>query len=181
MNTLTAPESLHTWVLSTLPQALAFARSILRNPEAAEDVVHDCYCRLLQKADVYDLPRDGMKILLRSITNACIDHKGRKRPLLSLEAVAEQDNESKADVVTQHAEEPLQQAMARELEQAMEEGLAQLPLAQRAALHMKSSGYSQREIAETLSINANHVGVLIHRARQTMAQYLAPYLEAKER
>lgn len=181
MITLTAQESLHAWVLSTLPHALAFARSILRDPEGAEDVVHDCYCRLLQKADVYDLPRDGMKILLRSITNACIDRQGRQRPLLSLEAVVERENDTAGSLVQQRADDPLRQAMARELEQAMEMGLAQLPLTQRAALHMKSSGYSQQEIAETLSLNVSHVGVLIHRARQTMAHYLAPYLEAKER
>src|SRR4029079_16434889 len=110
---LTPQESLHSWVLATLPQALAFATSVLRDPALAEDVVHDCYCRLLQKALVYDLPRDGLKILLRSITNACIDHKGRQRPVLSLDAVQERKQDRESGLVNRSAVDPPQQAMAR--------------------------------------------------------------------
>ena len=61
------------WVLSTLPRAVAYAAGLLHDRASAEDVVHDCYCRLLRRADVYDLPRDGTRLLFRAITNACID------------------------------------------------------------------------------------------------------------
>src|SRR3954467_14628997 len=71
------------WILATLPRAIAFATGLLADPDAAEDVVHDCYCRLLQKADVYDLRNDGAKLLFRSITNACID-RSRRRAAISL-------------------------------------------------------------------------------------------------
>ena len=53
-----AVADLDAWVLSTAPDAVAYAVSLLRDRAAAEDVVQDCYCRLLQKADVYDLPRE---------------------------------------------------------------------------------------------------------------------------
>src|SRR5262245_30361949 len=55
------PESdaVDAWVRETLPRAVAYARSLLRDLPAAEDVAHDCYCRLLRRADIYDLPRDG--------------------------------------------------------------------------------------------------------------------------
>ena len=66
-------------MLATLPRALAFATSLLRDRALAEDVVHDCYVRLLQKADTYDLPRDGTKLLFKAITNACIDRNYRDR------------------------------------------------------------------------------------------------------
>ena len=69
--------TIHAWVEYYLPRGLAYARSLLRDSHAAEDVVHDCFCRLLAKRDVYDLPKDGFKPLLRSITNACIN-LGRK-------------------------------------------------------------------------------------------------------
>ena len=59
------------------------------------------------------------------------------------------------------------------------EGLARLPDNLRAALEMKSLGHSLQEIAAALDITANHAGVLIHRARQALALYLAPYLEEK--
>jgi RNA polymerase sigma-70 factor (ECF subfamily) len=158
---------------------MAFATSLLRDRDTAEDVVHDCYCRLLQKASVYDLPRDGMKILLRAITNACIDRKGRDRVLLSLDSMHEAENSANNHWRDPRAAQPLDQAMARELEQALEEGLDRLPLAQRAALHMKSMGHSLQDIADTLGISVSNAGVLIHRARQAMSQYLAPYLEEK--
>ena len=55
-------------------------------PDLGEDVVHDCYVRLLEKADTYNLLRDGTKFLYKSITHACIDKNYRDRRLLSLEA-----------------------------------------------------------------------------------------------
>src|SRR3954471_1001165 len=67
-----ASDAADAWVLSTLPRALAFATGLVRDRATAEDVVHDCYCRLLRKADAYDLPRDGAKLLFRAITNACV-------------------------------------------------------------------------------------------------------------
>ena len=160
---------LQAWVTETLPHALAYARSLLRDPADAEDAVHDCYCRLLQKADVYDLPGDGMKILIRSVTHACIDRAGRRRVLKSLD-----EDLPAADP---RAEAPPSAGMARELETAVEEGLARLPLAHRAALEMKSLGHSLEDIGKTLGITANHAGVLVHRARQDMARHLAPFLK----
>ena len=54
--------------------------SLIRDHAAAEDVAHDCYCRLLRRADIYDLPRDGTKLLYRAITNACINRFQRDGP-----------------------------------------------------------------------------------------------------
>ncbi len=160
-----------------MPRALAYAASLVRNHDLAQDLVHDCYCRLLQKAAVYDLPRDGLKILLRAITNAAIDLQRRQRVVRSLDTGDMENGPESAEVVDRRMEEPVAVAMTRELEQALEAGLAQLPLAQRAAFQMKSTGHSLQEIAETLTISVSHAGVLIHRARQSLAQFLAPYLE----
>jgi RNA polymerase sigma-70 factor (ECF subfamily) len=67
-----------------LPRTLGYARALLCDPAAAEDVVQDCYARLLERASRYDLIRDGVKLLLRAVTNACIDRR-RERTLLSLD------------------------------------------------------------------------------------------------
>src|SRR5207248_8790329 len=71
------PDELDAWVLETAPRALAYARSLLGDLDQAEDVVQDCYCRLLAKADVYDLPRDGLKLLFKAVGNACINRATR--------------------------------------------------------------------------------------------------------
>jgi RNA polymerase sigma-70 factor (ECF subfamily) len=156
---------LDAWVVAAAPEAVAYAASLLRDRDAAEDVVQDCFCRLLAKADVYDLPRDGRKLLFRSITNACVNVRSRNRPLLRL-TDAEEETLPPERVV-----------MHRELEQAVAEGLALLPVTYRAALELKSLGMSLQEIADALDVSANHAGVLVHRARQAMARHLAPFVE----
>jgi RNA polymerase sigma factor (sigma-70 family) len=151
------PDELDTWVLATAPRAIAYARSLLHNPDDADDVVQDCYCRLLAKADVYDLPRDGLKLLLTAITNACINLRTRRKPMFRLvRASAEGEEEGLAEAVAA--------------------GLGRLPPQQRTALELKAFGHSQHEIAEILGVSPNNAGVLVYRARQTLARHLAPFL-----
>jgi RNA polymerase sigma-70 factor (ECF subfamily) len=163
---------LDAWVLATAPRAVAYARSLLRDPDRAEDVVQDCYCRLLAKAGVYDLPRDGLKLLLRAVTNACINLKTRRRLIFSLSR-DDVRSDDPPDAAATPADERL---MFKELSAAVAAGLQQLPVQQRAALELKSLGHSQHEIAEALGVTPGHAGVLVFRARQALAGYLAPFL-----
>ncbi len=174
-----APADLDAWVLSTAPDAVAYAVSLLRDRAAAEDVVQDCYCRLLQKGDVYDLPRDGRKLLFESVTNACINRVTRARNILSLDAAREDDASLHDAVADKTAAPPERVLMDRELEEAIAAALAKLPVAQRAALELKSLGHSLQDIGEALEVSPNYAGVLIHRARQAMAEQLAPFLEER--
>lgn len=84
---------------------------MLRDPAAADDVVQDCYARLIERADRYDLPRDGLKILLRSVTNACIDRRARERVLLSLDG---EPDDPTGGVIDHRSPDPPQEAIARE-------------------------------------------------------------------
>src|SRR5690606_27728205 len=72
-------DELDAWIVATIQRALAYAISLLGNRADAEDVVHDCYGRLLARAEIYDLPRDGTKLLFKAITHACINHTQRRR------------------------------------------------------------------------------------------------------
>jgi RNA polymerase sigma factor (sigma-70 family) len=166
--------SIDAWVLATLPRALAFAVGLVSDRDAAEDIVHDCYCRLLQKQDVYDLRQDGAKLLFRSITNACID-RSRRRSSVSLFAADSGDDDNAGrmiDVSDSRSPEPWERLDHAELQQAVSAGLEKLPPAQRAALELKSLGHSLQEIGEALNVSATNAGVLIHRARQTLAKHL---------
>lgn len=158
-------DAIADWVSATLAGAVAYARSLLGDPAAAEDVVHDCYCRLLRKQGEYDLPRDGAKLLYRSVTNACINVAQRRRELLSLDGP-----------VPDAAADPAAVAAATELERAIAIGLARLPVAQRAALELKSLGHSLQEIGEALGLTPGYAGVLVHRARAALAEELSPFL-----
>lgn len=171
----TGQESLSTWIRESLPKALAFARSLVADRHAAEDVVHECICRLLEREDRYNLPRDGFKLLLRSIANACIDRSrraGRIRWQTGLDAQSDWAHE----FVDPRSVEPYQLAVHRELETAVGEALRHLPLKQRAALELKSLGCSLSEIAETLEVSESHAGVLVHRARRALSRELECFL-----
>jgi RNA polymerase sigma-70 factor, ECF subfamily len=163
------------WLLATLPRALAYATSLLRDRAGAEDVVHDCYVRLLQKASTYDLPNDGTKILFKAITNACVDRNYRDRTLLSLEFA----DDGAVPLADAKAWEPHDLASHHELEEAVADSLCRLTLAQRGALELKSLGYSLVEIAEALGTTPNNAGVLVYRARKLMADQLARFLETR--
>jgi RNA polymerase sigma-70 factor, ECF subfamily len=163
--------ALDVWVRRTLAGAVAYARSLLRDRTIAEDVVHDCFCRLLRRADVYDLPNDGTKLLYRAITNACINHTQRTRPAGSLD-----DGELSDRLADGKSATPADEAAASELEAAMQRGLARLSVMQRAAIELKALGHSLEDIADTLGLSATNSGVLVHRARKALAAELAAFL-----
>ncbi len=163
--------------MATLPRVLAFALSLLRDRSLAEDVVHDCYVRLLAKADHYDLARDGTKLLYQSITNACIDRNYRDRRSLSLDVEASRGGGGSPVLTDHRACDPHLMATHRELEAAVAVGLEQLTVAQRGALEMSSLGFSLVEIGEALGTSSGNAGVLVHRARKAIASHLAPFLD----
>ena len=111
------------------------------------------------------MQRDGTKLLYKAITNACIDRNHRDRVVLSLSG-AGIDGVGSDTVVDAVQSGPLQIVIQKELEDAMEEGMAQLPVAQRAALELKSLGSTTNEIAEALGTSPSNAGVLVHRARK---------------
>ena len=160
------------WVLATLPRAVAYATSLLRDRSIAEDVAHDCYVRLLRKSDTYDLPRDGTKLLFKAITNACVDRNYRDRTALSLEF----EDRWPSPTAVARACDPHALASDRELMEAVAVELGRLTVAQRGAVELKSLGYSLAEIAEALGTSPGNAGVLIHRARKALANQLARFL-----
>lgn len=173
-------DDLDAWVLATAPRAVAYARSLLHNADEADDVVQDCYCRLLARADVYDLPRDGLKLLLTAVTNACINRRTRRRTLFRLVRVDAEGTEQAEDPPDTAMPMPEQFAMHAELRDAVARGLQSLPVQQRAAVELKSLGYTQQEIAQALDVTPTNAGVLVHRGRSALSKYLAPFFTGEQ-
>jgi RNA polymerase sigma-70 factor (ECF subfamily) len=164
---------LDRWIEETLPRALGYALSLVPQRSDAEDLVHDCYMRLLSKSDVYDLPNDGAKLLFRSITHACINWQQRRRPVVTLGS-----NTESFGPMSLHTG-PEQLAMYGELEVAVGEALSTLPFMQRAAVELRSLGHSLAEVAEILEISHANARVTLHRARQVLSERLAGFLNAE--
>jgi RNA polymerase sigma-70 factor (ECF subfamily) len=168
--------ALEAWVLASLPRAVAFARSLVRDPSVADDLVQECYCKLLHKAADYDLPRDGTRLLFTALTRACIDRHRRERGRTSLDELLDGTDDQLPEALADlRSPDPVAEARTRELQEALEVALATLPVLQRAAVELKGMGYSLREIASALEVSESHAGVLIHRARHTLATRLRPF------
>ncbi len=169
-------DELDAWIVATIQRALAYAISLLGNRADAEDVVHDCYGRLLARAEIYDLPRDGNKLLFKAITHACINHTQRRRRQVDWQT-AEQGSDSGAlEFADPSAVQPQQQAMQHELEAAIDVALGELSPTQRAIVQLRSIGHSLLEVAELLDISHANARALLHRARARLAVRLRPFL-----
>lgn len=170
-------DDLDGWIASTVQQALAYAQSLVRNRAEAEDIVHDCYGRLIARANVYDLPRDGSKLLFKAITNACINATQRRTPTTELETAAHASGADQLSLADKPEVQPERQAMHRELEEAVENALEELPVTQRAVVELRSLGHSLVEVAEMLDISDANARTLLHRARARLAIRLRPFIE----
>ena len=172
-------DEVRAWLVECLPRAVAYARSLVRDGNEADDVVQECVYRLLKRAASYDLPRDGSRLLFRAVTNECINRTTRGPDMLSLDAVDDDGQPLGSTLADPHADQPPDVVLTDELRRVLDEALDQLPVAQRAALELKSLGHSLEEIAEALSITANHAGVLVHRGRRAVRKRVAGYESGK--
>lgn len=120
----------------------------------------------------YDLPRDGQKLLMRSITNSCINAVTRDRKLASLDELGRDSDGTQWDYPDEATQNPSDLLVAEELRELVCRGLAELPVRQRSAIELWSLGYRTDEIAEMLSLSASNVRVTIHRARNLMHAFL---------
>jgi RNA polymerase sigma factor (sigma-70 family) len=170
-------DELGRWIADTVQRALAYAVTLVRNRAEAEDIVHDCYGRLLTKSDRYDLPSDGTKLLYKAITNACINRTRRRPPVVSLDAAEHEPGSGGRSLVDKSDAGPEHRAILGELEVAVAGALSELPVSQRAIVELRSLGHTSAEIAEMLEISHANARVLLHRARQTLATRLRPFIE----
>jgi RNA polymerase sigma-70 factor (ECF subfamily) len=170
-------DDLGPWIADTVQRALAYAVTLVRNRAEAEDIVHDCYSRLLARADRYDLPGAGTKLLYKAITNACINWTQRQPPVVSLHAAGEGLRSTGWPLVDKSEAGPEQQAIHGELEDAVATALGELPVTQRAIVELRCLGHTSAEVAEMLEISQANERVLLHRARQTLATRLRPFIE----
>lgn len=170
-------DELGPWIAETAPRAIAYAASLVRNRAEAEDIVHDCYSRLLARSDKYDLPRDGTRLLFKAITNACINWTRRRPPVVSLEA-AQRGSRPGGGLPDEGRDPgPECEAIRGELEAAVAEALAELPVSQRAIVELRSLGHSLPEAADMLEISHANARVLLHRARRALAARLRHFIE----
>lgn len=138
------------------------------NPQDAEDALHDAALTMLSRDN--SAVQDQAAYFYRSAQNrlSAQARVQQDRPSISLSELAQEDHPSLDD--------PQADARTRQLAQALEQALAQLPLKCRQAyVWHRLEGYSQQEIAQRLGVSLNSVERYIMRALQHLAEQLHAY------
>jgi len=136
--------------------------------DAAEDVVQDCFLRLVRHPGRYD-PRRG---LLRQYLYGMVRNLVRQRwqaegRLLALEDILLDDDPADA---------PLDTALQAEVSDAVQSAIAALPALQREAIVLfEFEGLSLEEVAAAAGCDAGTVKSRLYRARERLRRTLAPY------
>jgi RNA polymerase sigma-70 factor (ECF subfamily) len=139
---------------------LRHAGSVLADPAAAQDVVQECFLRLLGKGGSV---RNVSAWLHRVTHDLAIDHlrSEARRQRLHLEVAHVQPTAAPS------AEEEVARQGVRRL---VEREIGSLAPNEREVLHLKlTAGKSYREISEITGLTTSNVGYLIHHAVKKLA------------
>ena len=133
-----------------------YATHYLHDVDEAEDVVQDCFVRLMQRKM---LPQNIKSFLYTSVRNACIDLLRRQSPIVA--------DVSPSDLSGVISDEQAQKSSFREAE--LWTAIEQLPDKCREIFLMsKRDGMTYREIAEELSLSEKTVEHQISKALKTL-------------
>ncbi len=151
------------------PAMFRFCRRLLPAREDAEDATTEIFMKVRQKLGTYDSSRPFTAWLYKVASNHCWDALRRRHIRQDLET---------GDVDELPLEHPdpsqLQRLEAEHSTKQVRDGLAKLPDRARAALVLRYfADLSYEEIAETLGVRRQFVGVLLLRARHQLRDALS--------
>ena len=146
-----------------------YATHYLHDVDEAEDVVQDCFVRLLQRGmeandassriQAFSFPQHLKSFLYTSVRNACIDHLRRQSPIAT--------DVSPTDLSGEITDEQAQDSSFHEAE--LWTAIEQLPDRCREIFLMsKRDGMTYREIAEELNLSEKTVEHQISKALKTL-------------
>lgn len=144
-----------------------YASKILRDPQDAEDALHDCYLRLVAQPDTISMIRQRRAWVFRVVRNLCLDRLRKKRrhsdPLLQTD-IAQHLHVAGAQAVT--SERRLESADA--LKRAYE-AINRLPSDEAQVLSLAVvEGLSYDDIAFITEVPVGTVRSRLNRARRML-------------
>jgi len=166
-------------------RVFAVAWRLLRNEDAALDVVQDAFVRAYEQLRNLRGETQFYPWLRRIAVNLAIDRLRHLRRAVEVEldeqrmGRAGEDRDEPAAVVRSgsEAESPVQKAELSELSAALSEALLKLSDSHRAVFMLHASeGMSYKEIAEALDCNIGTVMSRLFYARKRLQELLAPHL-----
>jgi RNA polymerase sigma-70 factor (ECF subfamily) len=167
-------DSFNTLVLAYQNQVFNLAYRIMGDGASAADATQEAFISAWRHIRDY---RGGVfkSWLLRIVTNACYDELRRvkRRPASSLEALYVEDPTPDAALPPSQLESPEAYTQRRELNRAIQAGIAQLPPDQRIVLVLSDvQGMRYDEIADVTGANLGTVKSRLSRARARLRDLL---------
>ncbi len=147
------------------------ARSMLRRPEEAADVVEEALIRIREAAPGFRGERGLKTWTLRIVTNLCRDQLRRRRFLAGPPEV--HDPIAEAGLRVEPVEGWDERLDSARRLAALERAIERLPREQREAVLLRDRlGLSYEEVAETLGLSLAATKSRLHRAREALREML---------
>lgn len=151
-----------------------FAYRMLKETSLAEDVTQDAFMFLLKNPHRFDSERGELLPFLCGVARNKIIQHLRKH---STKFEFYEDDLSKFDEADNFGRDPLEVLLQAELNEKIEEIIANLPTLQREVLILREiEGLPYAEIADITDTELGQVKIRLHRARKSLANELRPYL-----
>lgn len=160
------PEDIRRLYDAAAPLLLRIAARIVGGSEAAEDIVHDSFARLVEKRIPFPSMDDAKFWLIRVVKNGALNYakrKGREAKAYERWWRGEKDSTGGADDVV----------LKKESAEEVKAGLEALPESLKAVLILKEyGGLNYKEIGRALGISEGNVKVRAFRAREALSAKL---------
>ncbi len=145
-------------------KVMGYARSIVKNPNLAEEITQDVWMKLVKAAPRFK-SQGYFKAWLMTLTrNTCLTYLKKEGKYFPKEDIAQNLEE----------EEDFEQKLYDQFEiKRLKEALFQLPDSQRVALTLLiSEGLTYDKLADSLSLSLSATKSLIYRARQSLLKLM---------
>jgi len=152
----------------------SLALKMVRNPEDAEDVLQDTFLRAYRGIKSFQGASTFSTWIYRITANSALMRLRKKQlPTVSVEDADERETPLN---IADWSPGPSEQLLSQELQQVMEEAIAELPAEFRQVFVLRDmEELSNAEVAEILDLSVAAVKSRLHRARLRVRNRLAGY------
>lgn len=151
-------------------QAFNLALKMLRDPQAAEDLVQEAFLRVWQQSESYDPERGRFATWLLSVVhNMCIDQLRKKR--LSAISLDQEETQHFVPYIADDSAGPEEEVWVKQKRETIKRNMLGLPTEQRELIEMAFfGGYSHSQIAAR---TGRTLGTVKYRIRQGLMRLSA--------
>jgi len=156
---------------------------LMNDVDKAENVLQDTFLKVFDKLDTFKGDSSLQTWIYRITTNTALMAL-RKRNGLAIPLAEDTDSENKGKyeaMLRSLDSDPLELLMDTEFKQAIEKAMSQLQDSWRIPFILKDvEGLSLKEVANTLDTTVPSVKASLHRARNSLRNQLADFIEQRK-